>query len=137
VRSRGLAKRLSGMKALLVPAAVVGGLLLAGPDNTSVFGSNVERVPVGEGSVQVSTLFGSVEVVVPDGVQVDTSGLVVFGNVDCEDACTGTSDRLVKVRSVGGFGSVSIRTEAEHKAEKAADAAEEAAEDAADAAEDG
>jgi hypothetical protein len=133
VRTRGLARRLSGMKGLLVPAALVGGLLIAGPDNTSVFGSNVEKVTSSEDSVQVSTLFGSVEVVVPNDVQVDTSGLVVFGSVDCKTACTKDDGRVVKVRSVGGFGSVSIRTQAEHDAKNEADAAEEAAEDAEDA----
>jgi len=117
----GLARMASRAKGLLVPALVLGAVLLAGPDSTSVFSSSVERVPSDDRNVQVSTLFGSVTVVVPDGSQVDTSGIVVFGNTDCERACSADADGpVVHVRSFGGFGSVEVVTASEY-ADDAAD----------------
>lgn len=121
-------KRLAG---LVVPLALLGGVVLAGPDSTAVFGSSVERVqPAGE-RVEVSVLFGSVVVVVPDGARADTSGLVVFGSLDCRSACsgvfTGSDDtgQLVQVRGIGGFGSVQVLTEQEHLAAQQAERLDE------------
>lgn len=99
---------------VLVPAAIVVGLVIAGPDGASVFGSRVVPVSSSDSPVQVSVLFGSVEVVVPDDAQVQTSGLVAFGSVDCDKACSpGKTGQAVEVRGIGGFGSVSIKTESE------------------------
>ena len=112
-------------KALVVPAAVLGAVVLAGPDNVSVFSSGVERVGAEDRNVQVATLFGSTTVVVPDGVQVDTSGLMLFGSTDCEAACSVTEGPTVDVRSFGGFGSVEIVTRSELAAEQREDAEEE------------
>lgn len=113
VLARGL-RRIAG---LAVPLAIVGAVVVAGPDSTSIFGSSVERVQPGQDSVRVSTLFGSVAVVVPDDVQVDTGGLVVFGSVSCEQACQ-AKDGLhttAQVTAVGGFGSVSVYTQSEYE----------------------
>lgn len=109
---RRLARRVGG---LTVPLVLVGGLVLAGPDGVSIFGSREVQAQAGE-SISVSVLFGSVKVVVPDGVRVETSGVTIFGSVSCQDACTPTpagGGQVVRVRSVGGFGSVSIKTAAE------------------------
>ena len=111
-RSGGHLSRLLGRaKGLVVPAAILGAVVLAGPDNVSIFGSSVERAT--DRSVQVSTLFGSTTVVVPDGSRVDTSGIVVFGSTDCEQACASARGTVVEVRRFGAFGSVEIVTESE------------------------
>jgi hypothetical protein len=82
-----------------------------------VFSSADERI--GSEDAAVSVLFGSVTVVVPDGTRVDPTGLVVFGSVDCEDACgAGGTGQVVDVRTVGAFGSVQILTEQEFAAEQ-------------------
>lgn len=121
-RQRGHLSRVLGRgKALVVPVALLGALVLAGPDNVSLFSSNVERVAEGDRTVQVSTLFGSTTVVVPDGVQVDPGGFLPFGSTDCEQACSVTDGPVVDVRTFGGFGSVEILTQAEFDAEQADD----------------
>lgn len=124
-RSRGVRSVLSGLAGLLVPAAVLGGVVVAGPDAAAVFGSRVEHVREGQEAVAVSHLFGSVTVVVPDDVRVDPSGLVVFGSSDCDDACgavpaTGVGD-VVEVRGTGAFGSVEILTESEWSGQRSDD----------------
>jgi hypothetical protein len=119
-RAHGLAHRVrgigvSGALGLAVVAAVA-----SGTDARAVFGSAVERV--GKEDAAVSVLFGSVQVVVPDDVRVDTTGLVVFGSVDCEQACSGGgSGEVIDVRTVGAFGSVEIVTESELAAEQPPD----------------
>lgn len=120
-RRRGLARLASRSKGLLVPVAVLGAVLLAGPDSASVFGSNVERVARGDGNVQVSSLFGSVTVVVPDGSQVDTSGLMPFGSTDCQACATQADGPVVDVRTFGGFGSVEVVTASQYAADEADD----------------
>jgi hypothetical protein len=124
-----LARALRKVAGLAVPVAIVGAVVVAGPDSTSIFGSSVERVQSGQESVRVSTLFGSVAVVVPDDVQVDTGGLVVFGSVSCEDACQGGSGEVVEVTAVGGFGSVNVYTQSEYEQERRADRLEDERDD--------
>ena len=103
-RVRGIG--VSGAVGLAVVAAVA-----SGTDARAVFSSDVAPGP---GDKSVSVLFGSVDVVVPDGARVDKSGLVVFGSVDCKDACrSGGDGPVVDVRSIGAFGSVNIMTESE------------------------
>lgn len=111
-----LGRRAAASIVPLVLLAGAGAVVAAGDDARAVFSSSVERVQPGDSQVNVSTLFGSVEVVVPNDVQVDTSGLVVFGSVDCDRACSVTSDEVIEVRSIGGFGSVAIVTQAEYDA---------------------
>ena len=139
-RSGHLRRVLDGTKGLLVPLAIVGAIVLAGPDARSVFGSTVERVGSDNASVEVSTLFGNVTVVVPDGAQVTTSGLVVFGSTDCTDACgprgEDASGGVVDVRGVGAFGSIEVLTESEYEGRQDREDREERAEDAREAREE-
>lgn len=132
-RSGGrLARVLRRTAGLAVPAALLGALVLAGPDGTTVFGSSVERVSADDRSVQVSTLFGSTTVVVPDGLQVDTGGVMLFGSTECHAACASTTGPVVEVRTFGGFGSVEVVTQRELEAERREDEREERREDAED-----
>jgi hypothetical protein len=124
-RSGPVARALRKVAVLAVPVALVGAVVVAGPDSAAVLGSSVERVQPGQDSVRVSTLFGSVAVVVPDDVQVDTGGLVVFGSVSCEQACQGSTGDVVEVTAVGGFGSVSVYTQSEYEQEREADRLED------------
>jgi hypothetical protein len=123
-RGGRLSHSLRRAKGLLVPVGLLGALVLAGPDNVSIFGSNVERVASDDRDVQVSTLFGSTTVVVPNGRQVDPGGFVLFGSVDCEAACSVTKGPVVHVRPFGAFGSVEIVTQAEYDADQRDDADE-------------
>jgi len=116
VKGHGLAHRIraGGISGLLGLAVV--GAIASGTDARAIFGSAVERA--GTDDVAVSTMFGSVTVVVPDGTQVDTSGLVVFGSVDCDAACSGAGDGpVLDVRAIGAFGSVEIVTQSEFAVE--------------------
>lgn len=80
----------------------------------SVFGGDVHTVTAAEAAqgetVNARTAFGSVEVVVPDDVAVQSSGLVIFGSNGCE-ACEDTIDPdapVVRVRAFGAFGSIDV-----------------------------
>jgi hypothetical protein len=106
-----LSRVLGRAKGVAVPVALLGALVLAGPDNVSIFNSDVVRAT--DRTVQVSTLFGSTTVVVPDGSRVATRGFMVFGSTDCEDACSTGTGPVVEVRRFGGFGSVEIVTQSE------------------------
>jgi hypothetical protein len=115
-RSGGHLTRLLGRgKALAVPALVVGAVFLAGPDNATIFGNNVERVPDGADQVQVSRLFGNLTVIVPNDRQVDPSNIALFGNVECEQACSNDGE-VLDVRTFGAFGNVEILTQRERDA---------------------
>jgi len=114
----GLGKRIAAkLGGSLLTLALVGGaagVVVSGTDGRAVFGSTVTTVT--EGQAAVSVLFGSVQVVVPDGARVDTGGLVVFGSTDCEDACNGSGEGpVIDLRALGGFGSVEILTESEYE----------------------
>ena len=109
-----IAGRLGSSALTLALLAGAAGAVASGTDERVVFGSGTESVRPDDREVAVSVLFGSVEVVVPDDVEVDTGGLVVFGSTDCKAACDGQGDgRVVRVRALGGFGSVEILTESE------------------------
>jgi DUF1707 SHOCT-like domain len=114
-------------------AVVVGAALLFGmpslgaADGMSLFGSRQLSV-TDQAEVEVGVLFGSVDIVVPDDVRVRTGGTIVFGSLDCAQACSpGTGpQREVAVHGSGAFGSVDVVRQSERDRE----AAEEAAEDA-------
>lgn len=109
----GRIRRTLGTVALVgVLAAGAVGFVTAGEDGRVLFGSSTAVAEPGE-DVQVSMLFGSMRVVVPDGVRVRTTGTVIFGSVECETACSSGSDEVIEVRAVGGFGSVEVLTESE------------------------
>jgi hypothetical protein len=112
-RRPGRVRRAVGRVALLGALVVGGGAVLAaGEDGAAVFGS--QTVSVGDGDSAVSVLFGSVTVVVPDDARVSTSGTVVFGSVECRQACDPQqSGEVVDLRSWGAFGSVEVMTRAE------------------------
>lgn len=123
-RAHGLAHRVRGIGASGALGLAVVAAVASGTDARAVFSSADERI--GSDDAAVSVLFGSVEVVVPDGTRVDPTGLVIFGSVDCEQACGpgGTGD-VVDVRTVGAFGSVSIKTESEVAEQREPDPDEE------------
>ena len=112
---RRIARRVrsTGLAGILVLGAA--GVVASGTDQRVVFGSGTAQVQEQErDEVQVSLLFGSVKVVVPDGAEVQLGGLVVFGSTECDKACDGQgTGQVVRLRSVGGFGSVEVVTQAE------------------------
>ena len=119
-RVHGLVHRIKGAGVAGVLGLAVVASVASGTDGRAVFGSAIERV--GTEDAAVSVLFGSVQVVVPNGTRVDPTGLVVFGSVDCEQACSGGgSGEVIDVRTVGAFGSVEIVTESELAAEQPPD----------------
>ena len=106
-----------GLTGVLVLGAA--GVVASGTDERVVFGSGIERVSEADDEVALSLLFGSVQVVVPDGAEVETSGLVVFGSTSCEQACDGDgSGQVVRLRAIGGFGSVEVVTQTEYEADQ-------------------
>ena len=111
-RAARLASKVGGSAVALALLLGVGGVIASGTDARAVFGSDEIGAGDSRADINVSVLFGSVEVVVPDGTRVDKGGLVLFGSVECEDACRG-SGPVIAVRSLGGFGSVTILTQSE------------------------
>jgi len=108
--SKSLGQRLGGA---LVGVAALGALLFVGSnvvtaaDGAAVFGNRQITVAPGQDRVEVGMLFGSVDVVVPEGMRARPSGTVIFGSTDCALACTGTGPEVV-VDATGAFGSVDI-----------------------------
>jgi hypothetical protein len=84
---------------------------------TSLFG-DVEldlrqaAVPTGEVKINAVAPFGDIEVIVPDGVGVELTGLSVFGRkkVDVRRPASIESAPVVRVRAVTVFGSVLVRS---------------------------
>ena len=77
-----------------------------------VFGDQVVQAE-NDDRIEVGVLFGSVDVVVPEGVRAETSGFTVFGSTECLDACSeppGPDTSSVVVDTRGAFGSVDIVT---------------------------
>ncbi|OAN40649.1 hypothetical protein [Mycolicibacterium iranicum] len=79
----------------------------------SAFGSATVTVPPEQDHVDVTTIFGSMVVVVPDGVRVNPTGTVLFGSVNCENACRSSGPEVTD-DVTGAFGSVAIQTVAEN-----------------------
>jgi MFS family permease len=124
-----LAAGVGGM--LLVGMAMIFGTqILTADDGTALLGSRQVTVGPDQERVEVGALFGSVNVVVPDGVRVRVAGRVVFGGTECERACS-EPGREVVVDAVGAFAMVDVM----RPGEILADEREEAREDAEDAAE--
>lgn len=82
----------------------------------AVFGSTQQTVSAAaleadrQLSVGTPVAFGSVEVVVPEGVNVERDGVVIFGSTSCEPSCgvAAADAPTVQIRSFGAFGSVEI-----------------------------
>lgn len=111
-------------RALVAAALAVGigagGVAVAGhsSDGRAVFGSTVVRATTKD-SIDVGVLFGSVTVVVPDNARVENGGSVVFGSVNCDQACDlDRGGRVIHVTGSGGFGSVEIVTQSEYQASR-------------------
>jgi hypothetical protein len=108
--SKSLGQRLGGS---LVGIAAIGAVIFGGvhvltaADGAAVFGNRPVTVAPGQDRVEVGMLFGSVDVIVPEGMRARTEGVVIFGSTDCALACTGTGQEVV-VDVTGAFGSVDI-----------------------------
>ena len=94
--------------AVATVAVLAGVQIVTADDAVAVFGGRTVQVLPDQDRVEVSVLFGNVQVVVPDDARVDTEGLLVFGGTDCEAACSGTGTRVVTVDARGAFGSVDV-----------------------------
>jgi hypothetical protein len=113
----GVAGRAVGglVTAALVGAGIfVGVQVLSADDGFSVFGSRTVQLSGDQQRAEVGMMFGSVRVVVPDDVRVRLSGTVVFGSMNCDEACrTGSNLREVAVEADGAFGSINIMRQSE------------------------
>lgn len=98
--------------AVAAVALLFGVPALGAADGMSLFGSR-EITVTDQPEVEVGVLFGSVEIVVPDGVRARTSGTVVFGSIDCDEACNAPGGREVVINGGGAFGSVDVVTASE------------------------
>lgn len=109
-QAKSFGQRIGGS---LVGIAAIGALIFIGShvvtadDGAAIFGNRQITVAPDQERVEVGMLFGSVDVVVPDGMRARPTGAVVFGSTDCALACTGTGQEVV-VDATGAFGSVDI-----------------------------
>jgi hypothetical protein len=105
------------LRAAVATVAVLAGVqIVTADDAVAVFGGRTVQVLPDQDRVEVSVLFGNVQVVVPDDARVDTEGMLVFGGTDCEAACSGTGTRVVTVDARGAFGSVDVVRQGERAA---------------------
>jgi len=98
--------------ALAVP---VGWVLSADDVAGAVFGSasqvvSAVELEAGDVSVGAPVVFGSVDIQVPEGVNVERDGVVIFGSTSCEPACVAAAADAptVQIRTLGAFGNVEI-----------------------------
>ena len=113
-------ERLGGAVIPLVIAGVavfVGGHVVTADDGSSIFGNRTIQVQAGDPEVQVGTLFGRTEIVVPPGTVARTTGTMIFGSTECQQACRtppgGATLPEVVVDANGAFGNVQVVTPAE------------------------
>lgn len=146
-----------GAVAALVFGLGAGPISAIGGDATAIFGSNPytpnAEQRAGDDDVDANSLFGSVQVIIPEGHRVEVaSGLALFGSVDSEavtriNAGLPESAPTIEVRGRALFGSVEIVSEddiierdrlqtAIDAAERVADGADERDDEAAEAAAD-
>jgi len=67
--------------------------------------------PAGQVAINAVAPFGSIDVLVPDGVQVDVGGFTLFGSKKVtvgDDATTNESAAVIRVRGFSLFGSVKV-----------------------------
>jgi predicted membrane protein len=83
----------------------------------AVFGDidlDFRQAPTPEDRITISAVapFGDIEVLVPDGVQVDVGGFTVFGSkkVAVGDRDTNESAGVIRLRGFSLFGSVKVRS---------------------------
>ena len=103
------------VRGLVVAGALALGLSVAvGADANAVFGSRSLDPNPAPGEVQeleVNSLFGSVQVVVPEGVEVRVQGFSLFGSRDCDDCRNpppGPDVPVVEIEGVTLFGNVDV-----------------------------
>lgn len=102
-------RRTRFVRAAVATVAVIAAVqIVTADDAVAIFGGRTVQVVPGQDHVEVSALFGNVEVVVPDDVRVDPRGVFVFGGSTCQAACDGTGTRVVTVDARGAFGSVDV-----------------------------
>ncbi len=63
-----------------------------------------------EVELRVFPVFGSVEVLVPEGAAAEVDGLIVFGSRSCRVSDEAAGPPVVRVTAYGAFGSVEVRT---------------------------
>lgn len=105
-----------GLLAAAALAVPIGWTLASDDVAGAVFGS-AEQVVSTEGlsagdelTIGAPVAFGSVAIEVPEGVNVERDGMVIFGSTECP-ACAAQVDPnapTVRVKTFGGFGSVQI-----------------------------
>jgi Domain of unknown function (DUF1707)/Cell wall-active antibiotics response 4TMS YvqF len=105
-----------GLLAAAALAVPLGWVLSSDEVAAAFFGSN-EQVVNAQGltaedeiELGVPVAFGSVAIQVPQGVNVERDGMVIFGSTECT-ACSAQFDPdapTVRVKTFGGFGSVEI-----------------------------
>lgn len=108
-------------RAIAVLAVLAGVQIATADDAVAVFSGRTVQVLPGQDRVEVSTLFGGVEVVVPDDARVDTRGWLLFGGTDCDAACDGTGTRVITVDTRGAFGGVTVVRQSERAADQGRD----------------
>ena len=113
---RATSSRTSWWKRLAAAAVLALGLAtVVDADAVSVFGSQsleVDAAPETTQEVEAYSLFGSVEVIVPEGVRVDMEGIGIFASRQC-DACVDNPAAeegapVVEIRGVSLFGSAKV-----------------------------
>ena len=67
-------------------------------------------MPAGQVAINAVAPFGNIDVLVPDGVQVDVGGFTLFGSkkIAVRDATTNESGAVIRVRGFSLFGSVKV-----------------------------
>lgn len=106
-----LRKRVAGGLAalLLLGVGVYGGSQAVGAeDGVQVFGDRVVPVGIDDDELELGVVFGDIEVRVPDDVRVRPGGSIIFGDLECGQACDGPGTREVVVEANGIFGDVTI-----------------------------
>ena len=90
-----------------VVLAVVLGLGIATADAVALFSSTTRAAEVGD-ELRVLSLFGSVQIQVPDDAQVDASTIAILGSAECGACDPGDAGGTVRVTGWTLFGSVEI-----------------------------
>lgn len=115
-RTSTIRQWVAGVVAAIALAVPLGWALSADTTVPALFGSNQQTIltaglaPGDEVSVGAPLAFGSVAIQVPDGVNVERNGVVVFGSTSCEPcgAQAAPDAPTVSIRTVGAFGSVEV-----------------------------
>jgi predicted lipid-binding transport protein (Tim44 family) len=112
---------LGGAAALAVLGYSLFSIIVAA-DGTAVFGDRQATVTPGQQRVEIGMLFGDAEIVVPDGTRAVTTGTLLFGSLDCAQACRPPAPGAPEVvlDASGAFGTVTVLTESEKRAQPVA-----------------